>query len=557
MALYQISGSRTGSGTFIREGELFFKADPKTGKRISQEPEKDPSVLDALGGPSAVQAALGEKASKDFSASILATPPKKVPAGTRFTPEGLRSIGGVDLSTQPYVRTEIMPLATTGQKVRVGFREDGSWEVIDYNPIEGRQQEIQAEADRQMVSEPSERDAFRETFGISQDSFKELFGKAPEAPAPAEERLRGLREREGLGDLEGQLQETNESLRSLQDEIASGARKIKGELVSSTVIGRKLVKLDADTKDALQELQTERANLIDRIKTKNQIVSDMMTLQQQDFINARNLYNDQFDRNYKLYNLLDEERDEQEKIANANLKIMRDLLEQGNLVYEDLPDEAKMMIEANDLKAYGATGITSQIRATEKEIEIDTFTDESGNRVTTMYNPTTKSTRQIFLGKVGIDKVIPPSAGFFDSGIEGDVREDYGVLADEFDDRFNPTDEERQGAFRRLRDLYSPQEATDEALKRLTGITKPEETGVEVSEAGISDLSVEQAAQIWLGDTQISPSTGLFAGFKRLLGEGELTIRFQELDRKFRFGEKMTEQEKKEYFALLRQKEGK
>uniref|UniRef100_A0A6H1ZHF1 Uncharacterized protein n=1 Tax=viral metagenome TaxID=1070528 RepID=A0A6H1ZHF1_9ZZZZ len=95
-------------------------------------------------------------------------------------------------------------------------------------------------------------------------------------------------------------------------------------------------------------------------------------------------------------------------------------------------------------------------------------------------------------GRAPAEVGLQPSEGFFDPKIEGSVREDFTALSSEFAIPANPTEEEAQEAFRKLRGLYSPQEATDEALKNLIGIVPKEEI--------LTEPATEDVADSWLSD---------------------------------------------------------
>jgi len=87
------------------------------------------------------------------------------------------------------------------------------------------------------------------------------------------------------------------------------------------------------------------------------------------------------------------------------------------------------------------------------------------------------------LGVVSIDKKLTPTAGFFDTKIESSVREDANQLLTE-------TPNDKENIFNTLRRLYSPQEATDEAIKQVVGIVEPP----------ITEPTAEDIANDWLLD---------------------------------------------------------
>ena len=81
----------------------------------------------------------------------------------------------------------------------------------------------------------------------------------------------------------------------------------------------------------------------------------------------------------------------------------------------------------------------------------------------------------------GTDSGVLPSKGFANSKIESSIREDADVLVQAGD---------KETAYLRLRNLYSPQEATDEAIKSILGIED------QLNEPP----TVEQTANSWLGN---------------------------------------------------------
>ena len=82
---------------------------------------------------------------------------------------------------------------------------------------------------------------------------------------------------------------------------------------------------------------------------------------------------------------------------------------------------------------------------------------------------------------------LTPSEGFFDAKIESDAREDANTLLTQ-----GKTQEE---AYQQLRLIYSPQEISDDALKKLVGITENTETAEGQPAEG---STAQEAANSWL-----------------------------------------------------------
>ena len=139
------------------------------------------------------------------------------------------------------------------------------------------------------------------------------------------------------------------------------------------------------------------------------------------------------------------------------------------------------------------------------------------------------------------EREVKPSTGFFDSKIESSVREDFVELSNRYKNPVTPTEEEKGLTFKTLRNLYSSQEASDDALRSLIGVQPP-------TEVLPIDQTAQQAASSWFGNLF---KGGFVSGVKRLFGESEESIRFNELDKRFIKGEKLSEIEMEEYRTML------
>lgn len=104
------------------------------------------------------------------------------------------------------------------------------------------------------------------------------------------------------------------------------------------------------------------------------------------------------------------------------------------------------------------------------------------------------------------------SAGFFDAKIEGSVREDFVELSQGWVNSNVPTELEAISAFATLRKLYSPQEASDAALKELAGV---QEVTLTPTQEEIADSFMEDTTSSLLDF--ISPES-VFGFFEDPLG---------------------------------------
>lgn len=108
--------------------------------------------------------------------------------------------------------------------------------------------------------------------------------------------------------------------------------------------------------------------------------------------------------------------------------------------------------------------------------------------------------------------------GFENREIETSIREDYVTLLDTIaEDPFSPTADELQRVYSRLRQLYSPQEASDDAIKRLLGIQTEEITSFDnLSDEDFEDVLLPGDFGFFGGSgTQTTTPAFLPSQFKR------------------------------------------
>ncbi len=195
-----------------------------------------------------------------------------------------------------------------------------------------------------------------------------------------------------LSGAEGELQTAKQSLIDTENTILAEADKIKGEAVSSVVIGRKLVKLDADTAESLRQAKSAVQLAQDQVDNKNKTLSILMDLTKSDYNTARSDWEFEYNKAMQLYSALNTEENRQRDDARAQLAV----LQKNGFDYNTATPEMKSMVDSLDLQAYGRTGVTAATPPGEKEIDI--YTDTNGNRIRVTQNQSTKQYKQTVIG---------------------------------------------------------------------------------------------------------------------------------------------------------------
>ena len=210
---------------------------------------------------------------------------------------------------------------------------------------------------------------------------------------------KSFRASEGLSNAELEFESARSEMRDLENKVILESDKIKSQPgVTTAFIGRKLVKLDADTANALRETRMKVQDAQDRLISKQKTIETLMQFTQQDYQNASERYNNEYNRNFQLMSLLIQQQDKRQNDAVAKLKIIYDAMAAGNIDIDKISAHHQSVINDLELIAYGTTGIFRMMEPGDQEI--DTFTDSNNNRVIVMWNPLTKSTKNIIVGKV-------------------------------------------------------------------------------------------------------------------------------------------------------------
>lgn len=191
---------------------------------------------------------------------------------------------------------------------------------------------------------------------------------------------------------EGELQTAKQNVADIENTILAEADKIKGETVSSVVINRKLVKLDADTAEGLRQAKSAVQLAQDQVDNKNKTLSILMELTKSDYANARSNWEFEYSKAIQLYTALNTEQNRQRDDARAQLAV----LTSKGFDYNAATPEMKSMVDSFDLQAFGRTGVTAATPPGDKEIDV--FTDAVGNRIRITQDQGTKQYKQTVIG---------------------------------------------------------------------------------------------------------------------------------------------------------------
>jgi hypothetical protein len=207
--------------------------------------------------------------------------------------------------------------------------------------------------------------------------------KAPTAPKTTET-YQQQKELAGLPQLENDYNTAQSDLRALENEIVSKKEQIQGQAgVSSRYINRKLVKLDADTSEALRVAEQKVRDIATQVDTKNKTVSLLMDFAKTDYSNAVSNYEFQYNKAIQIYSLYSQQQDKITNNAQASLKVIQDSIKDGSIDSASLTSYQKQVIQNLEVQAGEPIGITEFLQSNVKEKVFwkGVETDEAGNKV--------------------------------------------------------------------------------------------------------------------------------------------------------------------------------
>lgn len=162
------------------------------------------------------------------------------------------------------------------------------------------------------------------SFGSFIDELKnKIFSST--APNPTDSvtqainQLSQLKSAAGIDTANTDLNNARQDLSNFEQTILSEQDRIKTQPVATTVIGKQLVKLDADTAAAYRSKQALVQSATERLQTATQQMSQLISLTQFNQQEARQAYEDNTNNAFKFIDLMQTQQNKEQSVAQAAL----------------------------------------------------------------------------------------------------------------------------------------------------------------------------------------------------------------------------------------------
>ncbi len=131
--------------------------------------------------------------------------------------------------------------------------------------------------------------------------------------------------------------------------------------------------------DALTRTQNAITN---QLNTAYKVIEQVMNFKSLDYTDAVKAYEDEFNQNVAVYNMVHQEQKDNldtafkmQAVASSNLQIIQNMITSGNLSYNDLPDSQKTLVNKLEVQSGLPIGFTAGLKLSAKDRIIATSSD--------------------------------------------------------------------------------------------------------------------------------------------------------------------------------------
>jgi hypothetical protein len=189
----------------------------------------------------------------------------------------------------------------------------------------------------------------------------------------------------GVTDMEGFLVDLKAEQEFLFAEMRARTNRERGEIVPQGVIEGRVGKIEQQQMERIDNVRRLIQTATDQLNVAYGVISTYINYMGQDYQDAVNAYNDNFNRAITIYGLISDAKKAQveearfttqlqidqiqygQNIASANLQTMINAVTAGNLNYNDLPSEQKSMIMKLEAQSGLPVGFTSSLKMNPKD----------------------------------------------------------------------------------------------------------------------------------------------------------------------------------------------
>jgi hypothetical protein len=188
-----------------------------------------------------------------------------------------------------------------------------------------------------------------------------------------------MREDMGVGDLEQQLSDLKLSLEEQYAMRRQRTQTAEGGQVAMGVIAGRVGEIERQENERIDAIGRQISYVADQLNSAYNVIQTYIQFAGMDYQDASQRYNEEFNRNIQIYNMVQADIDRQQAAARANLQIFTNAIISGNIDYNSLSSDQKAFLSKLEAQSGLPIGFTGSLRANNINGEIiSTTTRESG-----------------------------------------------------------------------------------------------------------------------------------------------------------------------------------
>jgi len=190
-----------------------------------------------------------------------------------------------------------------------------------------------------------------------------------------------MRKQYGVTGLESTVTDLKAQIENQYAQRRQRSQAAEGQPVAMGVIAGRVGEIERQENERIDALTRQLNTYNDQLNTAYNTISTYMNYTGLDYQDAVNQYNAEYNKNLQIYNLVDEEMDQQTAQARANLQVYMNAIEKGNISYGSLPASQKSLITKLEVQSGLPAGFTASLKATDAGGKVlSTTTRESGGQ---------------------------------------------------------------------------------------------------------------------------------------------------------------------------------
>lgn len=287
--------------------------------------------------------------------------------------------------------------------------------------INSNQKEDQALASKSSdVPVRSSTQSYTDIFNNLQKTITGGLGDKPTAPS-FEQTYKSLVSEQGIGDLESTLADLTNQENELRAQFRQQKANEEGKPVAMNVIEGRVSEEERAANERLDAVLRQKDYATNQLKTKYDVVNNLMTLKKLDYTTASDSYNTQFSQNLQLFNtvkgIADSEKSDMEREqdnARANTQIIYNAIQSGGLKLSDISDDQKLNITKLEMQSGLPSGFYESLQSKNPKADIVTSTSRESNGkkyvdIVMRNADGSLSTQSMFVGATDTPKGAQPS----------------------------------------------------------------------------------------------------------------------------------------------------